>query len=165
MLKDVFPFSELFFTNEGTFIMLRCKIPQNNLPLLILDMMLTVRITEIFHPGRAVTEHKRLYEFHHYCCNSVSAFTEWLCLNNEGPDISCTWITYFICEPSYQGIYCLSEMVFPQSYGLDYSNTTKHILHFLEIIPKKKKKKKKKNFFFFKIFFSPPPPPESRAIY
>jgi len=59
-------------------------------------MRLIVRITEIFHPDRAVIEHKRLYEFHHYCSSFVSAFTEWLCINNEGPNISCTWLTYFI---------------------------------------------------------------------
>jgi hypothetical protein len=74
--------------------MLRCKIP--DLPLLTLDMMLIVGITEIFHPDRDVTEYKRLYKFHHYCCSFVSAFTERLCINNEGPDTFCTWLIYFI---------------------------------------------------------------------
>jgi len=55
--------------------MLRCKIPEPCAPL-ILDMMLIVGTTKIFHPDRAVTEYKRLYEFHHYCCSFVSAFTE-----------------------------------------------------------------------------------------
>jgi hypothetical protein len=92
-LKDVFPLSELFLLMEEHLLCYDVKY-QNNLPLLISDTMLIVRITEIFHPDRAVTEYKRLYEFHHYYCSFVSSFTEGIRINNEGPDKLGSHISY-----------------------------------------------------------------------
>jgi hypothetical protein len=52
-VKDVFPFSELLFTNVVTFNMLVCKIPEQS-AFTDLRYYANCGITEIFHPDRAV---------------------------------------------------------------------------------------------------------------